>query len=134
MSLITYNSIILQFPLTTDFSFENVYDESNTDRMYRKLDMTVQAVINTDYKDTALSGIPAGQGDTAVAMMKYMVGKLEVPRKSLSIKFNGVELIPDDDVTPPDAKNGPLPQTVKATLLTNTTFLITFRIVAHYAA
>jgi hypothetical protein len=49
MSLVTYNGVVLPYPMHSQFSQEAVKDESGTDWMYLKFDIAVQCVVSSDY-------------------------------------------------------------------------------------
>lgn len=138
MSIVTYNGITFPYATTT-FSQEAVYDDlSNTDRCYTKFDVTVIATLNANYlpliaPDLVVAGKPVT--DNAALIMSIIRSRLLQPRKTLSITFNGVELIPQraSVVGTVDARNGPQPQYCNVTdLKTNVSFLFTWRVVAHY--
>ncbi len=112
--------------------------------MYTKFDITVQSIINVEYLSLlATQLLDAGNPAThnPAEIMKAVRSRLLQQRKTLSYKFNDVELIPakqsrdgSENTLPGtvDAKNGPLPQSCIINTLTNTTFLITYHIIAHY--
>ncbi len=67
--------------------------------------------------------------------MSVIRTRLLAPRRAFSFKCGGVELIPQPPIGNPgtvDAKNGPQPQTCILTQLTNTMFLLSWRVTAHY--
>lgn len=132
MSLVNYNGVTLPYPFHTSFHEDFVYDSSNTDMMYHKFDITVQAVINTQFND--ILGDVASEAVDAADIMNKIRRKLREPRKRLIISCNGLEILPHGHSGQPtvDARNGPLPQAVNILQLTNETFLITFQIIAHY--
>lgn len=141
MSVFKYNGVTFPYAFHTDFKQEFLYDESNTDLMYSKFDITVQAILNADYVSIIDSTLAAGSEPATI--MAAIRKKLMRPRKELSIKFNGVELLPpaqsgnrfasgSSGVGLIDAKNGPQPQSCVINVLTNTSFLVTYRIIAHY--
>lgn len=137
MSVVTYNGITLPYPLHSSFSMERVYDESGTDPIYLKLDITVQCVIGPDYFTTITNQLLAS--DSIVSGMKWIRHQLLIPRKQLSVTVGGNDLVPprqDKDVgnqqRTVDAKNGPQPQRCDITALTPDTFLMTYHIIAHY--
>ncbi len=136
MSLLTYNSVTLPYPITTRFSQDAVYDESNTDRTLTKIDITVQSIITQDYLPIVCPDLPrfVPLGTNAAGIMSVIRSQLLQSRKDLSFTFNGVQLLPQKaGVTGTvDAKNGPIPQSCHVTELNNNTFLITFHIIAHY--
>lgn len=94
-------------------------------------DITVGCVINTAYASVIL---PTGTFTDAADIMRQIRYTLMQPRKTLSVKFNGTELIPAKAGVPGtvDAANGPQPKSCTCTMLTNTTFLMTYRIMASY--
>jgi len=130
MSIHTYNDITFMAPLHTSFSQECVYDPSDTDREFVKLDVTVQSLVTPD--TAAGMGIAGGFDTSAAVMAKYMREKLMVPRKAWSIKSSNVELIPSHGATV-DAKNGPHPQSFNFTMMTEQTFIATFRCIGHFS-
>lgn len=133
MAHFTYNGVSMPFCMHTNFSQEPVYDElGSTDRMYTKFDIAIQAVLNTAYNNDADS-TQAANADLPT-FMKNLRAKLMTPRRQLSVTVAGTELIPDPISQSQiiDARNGPFPQSCQIIKLTNTTFLITFRIIAHY--
>ncbi|RJQ24620.1 hypothetical protein C4577_07575 [Candidatus Parcubacteria bacterium] len=140
MSVITYNGITLPYPYHTNFSQECVYDDVSgegsmgpTDKMYTKFDITVAAIINVNYLDAmGLEG--ADQTNPTSIMVKIRAALLQ-PRRELQVMVNNVPLITQiaqGNVGTVDAKNGPQPQSCDITQLTNETFLINYRIIAHY--
>lgn len=141
MSILTYNSVVLPYCQATNFSQEAVFDESQTDRIYTKFDITVQSLVNAEYLQLLAPEVN-GRTEDVAEIMKVVRSKLLQQRRMLSYKFNGVELIPDKqalvrggELTVPgqvDAKNGPQPQFCSILQATNTTFLISFHIIAHY--
>lgn len=132
MSLFTYNGVTLPYCFTTNFSQEAVFDDSNTDWCYQRFDVSVNAILNTAYASTI---DPSLAGADVATIMASVRRKLLRPRQKLSMSFNGQPLIPELQAGctgTVDAKNGPQPQTCTCTLMTNTSFLVTYRIIAHY--
>lgn len=144
MSILQYGSISLPYANCTQFLQEVVYDESNTDWFCTRYALTVQCLINTNYLSQIAPGLIVGgvvQTRNPADVIVYMRRHLMTPRNRLSFTFNGVELIPQaqayNDLAVPlpgtvDAMNGPRPQRFNYSLLTNTTFMIDYSIVAHY--
>jgi hypothetical protein len=69
--------------------------------------------------------------------MSVLRSRLLQPRRQLSVKFNGIDLVPQPQVDVPgglyiDARNGPQPQSCDLVSLTDTTFLLNWSCVAHY--
>jgi len=134
MSVFTYNGITLPYAFHTQFRQEAVYDEQGqTDWTGTKFDIVVQAVINSNYLSQIAPEI-AGRDTNAAEIMDYIRAKMMRPRRALSIKFNGVELIPRPANVPGtvDIDNGPKPQSCSVTMLATTTFLVTFHVIATY--
>jgi hypothetical protein len=133
MSLLTYNGISLPLGYHTGFSQEAVYDDSGVNLMYTKFDITVQAVINSNYFSPTALGLSANTTNAA-SFMKAIRYKLLQPRQGLTVTFNGINLLPTAQraMKTVDARNGPQPQYCQISTLTNSTFLVNYRIVAHY--
>jgi len=114
---------------TTSFSQEAIYDDSNTDLILTKCDITVQTILNSAYAGTL--GVAGGDPAT---LMNNIRQQLLTPRKAFIFSVGGVNLLPATagNNGPVDAKNGPMPQYCNLTQLTRTTFLMNYRIVAHY--
>jgi len=136
MSLVTYNSVVLPYPMHSQFSQEAVKDDSGTDWMYLKFDIAVQCVVSSDYMRLLLPDLEGVRNpDSPAAVMAIVRSRLMAQRKKLSVVVNGVELIPQSPNgvnAGGDAKNGPEPKTVDITALNSEAFIVTFRIVAHY--
>ncbi len=135
MSVVSYGGVTLPYSSTTEFNQKASYDKSDTDRMYTHFEIIVSCVINLDYVNLLLPGINPTLLANPAGIMNVIRGKLLKPRQQLSMKFNGVELIPqppEGNVGTVDAKNGPHPQYCNIYNLTNTTFLMSYHIVADY--
>lgn len=144
MSVVSYNGVTIPYCHITDFRQEVIYDDSGTDRLYTKFDIVVMGVINAAYADLLTPGLAVPAARNPADYMAYVGAKLRESKKTLSVKFNGVELIPIVREAPvggvqpqlssrtTDAKNGPLPQSCIISNLTNTTFLLSWRVIAHY--
>ena len=134
MSLLNYNGVTLPYVRITDFSQSALRDESETDWYLTKFDIAAEAVINTDYITTICPDM-LDKTTNVADVMTIIRTRLLAHRKRLSIVFNGTDLVPakqtgiTGDV---DAMNGPRPMSCDITQLTNTTFFIRYRIVAHY--
>lgn len=140
MSVLTYNDIILPYAMSTQYSQKAIMDESSTDFCMTEFNIQVQCIINADYITLML---PVFQdrvipdGITAAEIMRAVRQQLLEPRKKLSFKFNGKELLPsltDSGLNQGtvDSRNGPQPQSCNVTQLTDTTFLLSYHIVARY--
>lgn len=138
MSVVTYNGVELPYALHTSFRQEAAYDDSNTDRIYTRYDITVQCLINENYltlldRTLLAAGVPKTRDPAAI--MNAVREKLLTPRKALHYTVNGVDLIPlpqDSYAGTVDSRNGPLPQACEITQMTAVTFLLSYRVVAHY--
>ena len=110
---------------------------SDTDWYCTEFDIEVQCMVNTDYLGVLLPTqvrVEGTQYNPADIMREVRV-RLLARRKTLSVLFNGVELMPTKAGGVPgtvDAKNGPVPQFCRIMELTNTTFFIHYGIKAHY--
>jgi len=134
MSQMSYDGITIPYLMTTEFAQSAVYDDSNTDRYLNKFDIKVQGVISTDYINLLDPGNTLANSGNPADLMDEIRTKLLTPRKKLTFTINGVDLIPNIDaqVAPVDARNGPLPQTCSLVRLTNSSFLITYHVIAHF--
>ena len=134
MSVVTYNNVSLPYCFITNLRQEVVYDdEGGVDWFCTKFDVEVQSVLNSNYLSLIAPSL-VGTTTNPVDIMNVIRSSLLKPRRSLSITFNGVQLIPAQTAGSGlvDVRNGPKPQSCIITQLTNTTFLVTYRIVAHY--
>lgn len=134
MSVIFYNGITLPYGFMTRFDQEAIYEDSNTDWYLTKFDIAAQCLISKEYIPLLDSTLSVAN-HTTTDIMSIIRSKLLKPRKTLSVKFNGVDLIPQRPAGitgTVDDKNGPQPQRCTITQLTDTTFIITFHIIAHY--
>lgn len=141
MSIYAYGDgstkVTLPYAVTRRFVQEVLYDESDTDWYVTRFDIEVECVINANYlsqiaPDLVVAGRPVT--DNAAAIMDVIRTRLSKPRKTLSVQFNGVELIPQKAgvVGTVDAMNGPKPRNCQILQLTNVTFLVVWNVVAHY--
>lgn len=133
MAKVIYNNLTFPFANITDFKHEVVYEESQTDYVLSKFDVSVMCVINLDYiqlldPDSVLSG-----STSTSALMTCIRQRLVEPRRALDISFNGFNLIPGaPGAGSVDARNGPQPMSCDFVDLSNQTFMLTWRVVAHY--
>lgn len=136
MSVIVYNNVQLPYSHTTHFAQDVVYDDvGGVDWYCTKYDITVQCVININYLESISAEYAGITGpDNAAAIMKRIRNDLMQPRKRLSFRFNGVDLIPEDTGGEGtiDVRNGPQPQSCTYIQLTNCTFWVVYKIIAHY--
>lgn len=139
MSVFSYNGINLPYPITTSFTNDVVYEESNTDWFCTRYDITVQCTIYAEYLSTIAADLAAanvnGKFSSPAAIIATIRNRLMKPRQRLSMKFDGAELIPEaqtGNTGTVDARNGPQPQSCTYLNMTNTSWLMTFRIIAHY--
>lgn len=138
MSLLSYNGIYFPYGATTDFVQEALRDDlSDTDWYCTKFDISTQAVVNINYLQLLapdLVNLPR-EGRGPADIMDVIRTRLIQHRRSLAFTFNDRNLIPSVQNGLPgtvDAQNGPKPQYCKIDQLTDTSFLITYRIIAHY--
>ena len=140
MSVVAYNGVTLPYATINRFDQQAVYDDTGgVDRIYTKIELQCQCTINANYLAMVAPDLmtTAGPGstDNPALIMQAIRQRLLRPRRTLSVKFNGVELIPQKqlDITGSvDAKNGPQPQSCLLVQLTNVTFLMIYTVVAHY--
>lgn len=138
MSIVTYNGITLPYPLHSNFSMESGYDESSTDWVYTNIDATVQCLINKAFFQVISTQLDPALGADIGSALRFIRSKLLQPRKALSIKVGGIDLIPprqDKDAgggRTVDARNGPQPQSCVLTKLNDNTFLMTYHIKGAY--
>ena len=152
MSVLTYNNVTLPYCFGTQFSQEAVFDDKGgTDWCLMKFDITLQAVVNLSYINSIAPDVAADAAEldvlaNAADLMAIIRTRLLQPRKSFSMKFNDVELIPKTQegrntsrntrttlaASTVDANNGPMPQSCTVTQTTAETFLIRYHIIAHY--
>jgi hypothetical protein len=148
MSVVMYNGVTLPYAFHTSFKQEAIGDDmGNTDWFCTKYDIEVQAVVNSNYWQLLVPDLPdltnpdqppsftEGPAD----IMNVIRYRLLQRRRAFSLKFNGVEMVPQATaVSPPssagtvDVQNGPIPKSCVITALNNTTFLITWHVIAHY--
>lgn len=140
MSVFIYGDVELPFPFHTDFRQDAVYDDfSGTDRILTKFDIKVQTLINSNYL-LQLAGDIVGDTTNPADVMNVIRDRLLQPRQKLSIYCNGVNVIPGPQQAAGsaglqgtvDAANGPQPQSCTITELGNTTFLMSYHIIANY--
>ena len=134
MSVISYNDIVLPHAFHTKFLQKPMLDPSNTDWYCTMFDIQVEAIITPDYLAIIAPDLARAHA-SAANLMNSIRDQLLKPRRQLSIKVNGVELIPrvaEKDVPGTvDAQNGPQPQSCEITQLTSATFLITYSIITY---
>lgn len=136
MSLIKYNGVTLPYCYFTTFDQQAVYDDlADTDWQGTKFDIVAQAVLNANYASVLAPSLASVSPKLpAAAFMSAIRDRLLIPRRDLSVTFNGFELIPKvtGNVGNVDAANGPKPQSCRIDQLTDETFLITYHVTAQY--
>lgn len=138
MALIQYNGITLPYADLTEFRMEAVYDPSGTDRILTKYIISAQTVVNPDFLPLMDPTLELTTVSSPVTAVKLVQQKLMQQRQQLSVKFNGVEMIPERQQGVSgyvDAANGPKPSKVEFIPVdgaTNTTFILLFSIEANY--
>lgn len=132
MSLFTYNNVCIPYANNAQCLQESVFDESGTDWMLTRFDISITGVLNAKYLNIIAPALD-GKTTSPADIMYYIRSQLLKPRRTMSYVFEGRELIPvGPGGAPIDAKNGPQPQHCLITQLTNTTFLISYRVIGHY--
>lgn len=134
MSLLTYNTVSLPYGLTTEFRQEAVYDETETDRLYTRFDITVRGVIHASYLPWLapdLTGQLTNPGD----VLEVIRSRLLAHRKPLKFEVNGVNLIPEiqsGNIGAVDAKNGPIPRRCVILDMGEESFLFDYALTTHH--
>lgn len=134
MSLIvSYNDVVLPYPMTNEFHQQSVYEDSHTDRMLTKFDITVQCYLAPEFVQM-LVGQELASANNPSRVMTVIRDRLMTQRKRLSVLSGGNELIPvlsaNQGIV--DSKNGPIPEFCNIVELTEDSFLMQYRITAHY--
>ena len=131
MSQMTYNGVTLPYVNITKFDQRALYDPSETDWYCVEFDISANCTINSSYIQVNTGGSNATNPADITGLLTTLLLK---SRKTLSVKFNGVELIPQKaGVTGTvDAQNGPKPQFCNIISMTDTTFLLLYGIKASY--
>lgn len=134
MSVVTYNGVTLPYSFCTEFRQTAVRDESDTDRCYTKFDISVQTVFTAAYLKAIAPDVTDPADRNAAEIMRAVRDRLLTHRRTLSVTLNGIELLPPATAGAGtvDAWNGPKPHTCDVVQMNNSTFLVSFRIVAHY--
>lgn len=137
MSVFVYNGITLPYAQATSFKQEVAYEQSDTDWYCTKFDIQVQCYVNAkylEYINSEIFDLSPNIDHNPADIMSAVRSKLMKPRKTLSYKFNDVELIPQKAGVsgPVDSQNGPRPQSCNILQLTNETFLLIYHIIANY--
>jgi len=139
MSVLTYNGIRFAYPVTTELLNDVIYDDSNTDWYLTRYTITTQSIIHMDYLTTIAPSIAAANGngafDSPAAIIAAIRNLLMTPRQKLSMTFDGAELIPfpqTGNQGSVDSKNGPQPQSCTYHTLTNNSWFMMYKIIAHY--
>ena len=140
MSIVRYNGVTLPYGETSSFRQEVMYDDvGGVDWYCTKFDIRVNCVVNAAYLEMIYPDLVDNDGTPLTRnpadIMAAVRTTLLQPRRTLSFTFNGVELIPEaqgSNSGTVDAQNGPKPQSCVIEQLTNTTFFLTFHVIAHY--
>ncbi len=138
MTVLAYNGVTLPYSNVVDFKQEAVYDDlGGVDRILTRFDIQAQALVNKEYLSFLLPEVLQSANWTPADIVKVARIELLKPRRTLSVKFNGRELIPTPQRSnigkgTTDARNGPLPQACVIIDMPNETFLIQYHIIAHY--
>ncbi len=137
MSLLSYNTVVLPFPYLTRFDQEAVWEDSGTDFYLSRFNIGCRCVVNSNYLPLLAPSLVKADGTLVTTnpadIQNIIYQKLMTPRSALSLKMNGVDLIPTSvGGGTPDAKSGPHPQRCTFTTLTNTSFIMQWDCIAHY--
>lgn len=135
--LITYDGISLPYSENTKFEQEVVYDDfSQTDAVATKFTVHTQFLVNKNFlrmMDPDTWENSQNVDYSAADMVNALGYRLRRPRRSLSLKFNGVEMVPDPEGPGTvDAMNGPKPLYFRFVQLTSETFICEYGIEAVY--
>src|SRR5690242_6958430 len=101
MSLVTYNGVCLPYPFHTTFRQEAVYDDvGQTDWHLTRYHLEIQCIVNHAYLGAMTSdpSLPLAAAPGPYDFMRDLRNRLMKPRQALSVKFNGVEYIPQNNM------------------------------------
>lgn len=136
--LLTYDGFALPYSNVTRFNQESVYDPSGTDKIATRFDVQMQCVLNMAHLQLIQPGEDTlgnfGPDANAATLMVALREKLLRPRRSLSVKVNGQEMIPypTGGIGTVDVMNGPKPKWCRIIQATSETFLLDYAVEAHY--
>src|SRR6185312_14656936 len=100
MSLFTYNSVSMPLPYVTQYEQKTLYDpESQTDLFITQFTIKFQCVLNVAYLSVKVNDDAPLTNPAAI--MNSVRTLLLRPRRSLSYKVNGQELIPQHSLETP---------------------------------
>lgn len=132
MAQMIYNGVTLPAVNIMRFEQRALEDDSHTDWYCTEFDFTVNSIINSSYiRVTSGGSVLTNPADIMTTLRSLLLAR----RKPLSLKFNGVELIPKAPLGnrgTVDAQNGPKPVTCQLIQLTDTTFLMNYHMRASY--
>jgi hypothetical protein len=120
--------------MTTAFRQTAERDPSNTDWYITKIDMSVQSIFTADVLPLMFPNL-ANKTDNAADIMMVVRSMLLKPRRAFSVSCDGQELIPTTapgGVGVVDTQNGPQPQSCDVIQLNDTSFLVTWHVIACY--
>ncbi len=139
MALVTYDGVTLPYAFLTEFLQEPVADDvGGVDRCLTRVTMTAQTIIHFAYLRMLASSLMDGNNPLTrnpADIMNAIRDKLLGYRKRWSVKINEVEQVPaiqDGNAGVVDAQNGPMPQFCNVTDLTDSSYLMTYKVVGHY--
>ena len=133
MAEIAYNGVVLPYCKTTQYSQDAFYD-ADTTWMRQDFNIVVESYFTSDYLQLLAPQL-IGRTDNAATIMSVVRSRLLQPRKQLSVKCSGVEVIPavqQGNQGTVDAANGPHPQHCNVIQMNDTTFIVTWAIKASY--
>lgn len=133
MAEIMYNGIVLPYCKTTQYDQSAHYD-SETDWVRQDFAIATETYFTADYLQLLFPDL-VGKTDNAADIMNVVRSRLMQPRRQLSVKCAGVEVIPQRQVGNTgfvDAKNGPQPQYCNVIQMNDATFIVSWSIKASY--
>ena len=149
MATMSYNGINLGEVRTATYRIENVYDSSGLDRVWQKITIEVNTILNLEWCASSKAaatpidatfpattlGIP---GDRMPISLERLRHTLQEPRKRLLYRI-GNDLVldsppplPDGSVPTRDCDNGPTPEIINLTqIIGDVTAILSFRITTY---
>lgn len=134
MSVISYDNVTFPYTHIISMRQDGVYDDvSHTDWCGTAIDLQCQSIVDYNYL-AALYPTLIGKTTNPAEIKKAIRTRLMQPRRALSVKCGGIELIPGatGGLGTVDTANGPIPQSCVLTDLTNESFLMTYHIKGVY--
>lgn len=137
MSVLSYNGVTLPYASTTSYHIESVAEQmAGVDAIYTKYDIVVNCIIHGAYLSLLAPDIGQSGITNPTAILDVIRSRLLQRRQALHFYVGGVDLIPLQAGVPGtvDARNGPIPVQciIQPTDATNSSFLLSYHITAHY--